>query len=159
MKEIVFSKKIFSISAHWRYLKLNLAKTRWVLFFFTNGEESYNTCIFFLKWYGDRCFIRLSIPVIFHNQRRELTVHFSISYFSFLKIVGCLQVGCNFIPSMATICWSLSSRSNKSLPDRALESEQWHTESTCSLLFAAFFEVSLLLSGCILYAYQFQSIS
>lgn len=80
-----------------------------------------------LMWYGDRCFITIVNTGNFSQPKGSCAAHFSLSYFNvffFLKSVGCLQVGYRFIPSMATICRSLSNQSNQSLPDRALESEQ-----------------------------------
>lgn len=159
----VFFPKIFSLSAHWRNSKLTCEKQSG-FFFFQPKEWNLMIHIFvvLLMWYGDRCFITIVNTGNFSQPKGSCAAHFSLSYFNvffFLKSVGCLQVGYRFIPSMATICRSLSNQSNQSLPDRALESEQWHTESTCSLLFAAFFEVSLLQSGCIPYACQSRSIS
>lgn len=155
----VFFPKIFSLSAHWRNSKLT--KNKVVFFFFQPKEWNLMIRIFvvLLMWYGDRCFITIVNTGKFFTTKGELCSTFFSLLFFFLKSVGCLQVGYRFIPSMATICRSLSNQSNQSLPDRALESEQWHTESTCSLLFAAFFEVSLLQSGCIPYACQSRSIS
>lgn len=160
----VFFPKIFSLSAHWRNSKLTCEKQSVFFFFSTKGVESYDTyfcCSFNVVW-GSMLHLSIVNTGNFSQPKGSCAAHFSLSYFYvffFLKSVGCLQVGYRFIPSMATICRSLSNQSNQSLPDRALESEQWHTESTCSLLFAAFFEVSLLQSGCIPYACQSRSIS
>lgn len=76
-----------------------------------------------LMWYGDRCFITIVNTGNFSQPKGSCAAFFSLLFF-FLKSVGCLQVGYRFIPSMATICRSLSNQSNQSLPDRALESEQ-----------------------------------
>lgn len=154
-RNVFFSKNIFTISSL-EELKINLLN-----FFFQPKEWNLVIHIFvvLLMWYGDRCFITIVNTGNFFTTKGELCSTFFSLLFFFLKSVGCLQVGYRFIPSMATICRSLSNQSNQSLPDRALESEQWHTESTCSLLFAAFFEVSLLQSGYIPYACQSRSIS
>lgn len=77
-----------------------------------------------LMWYGDRCFITIVKTGNFFTTKGELCSTFFSLLFFFLKSVSCLQVGYRFIPSMATICRSLSNQSNQSLPDRALESEQ-----------------------------------
>lgn len=156
----VFFPKIFSLSAHWRNSKLTCEKQSGFFFFSTKGVESYDTyfcCSFNVVW-GTMLHYDCQYWLFFTTKGELCSTFFSLLFF-FLKSVGCLQVGYRFIPSMATICRSLSSQSNQSLPDRALESEQWHTESTCSLLFAAFFEVSLLQSGYIPYACQSRSIS
>lgn len=127
MKDMLFSKNIFTISSL-KELKINLRKTRCFLFCFffsTKGVESYDTyfcCSFNVVW-GTMLHYDCQYRLFFTTKGELCSTFFSLLFF-FLKSVGCLQVGYRFIPSMATICRSLSNQSNQSLPDRALESEQ-----------------------------------